>query len=34
MVNYLKDMGEYNALAAEHSDKLIVIDFTASWCVS
>ncbi len=29
MVKYLEDMAAFNALIA--SDKLVIIDFTASW---
>mmetsp|Transcript_4182 Transcript_4182/g.8684 ORF Transcript_4182/g.8684 Transcript_4182/m.8684 type:complete len:104 (+) Transcript_4182:102-413(+) len=30
MVKYLQDMAAFNALIA--SDKLVIIDFTATWC--
>mmetsp|Transcript_15366 Transcript_15366/g.22608 ORF Transcript_15366/g.22608 Transcript_15366/m.22608 type:complete len:105 (+) Transcript_15366:55-369(+) len=31
MVNYIKNKGEYDTILKE-SSKLVVIDFTASWC--
>ncbi|XP_028403748.1 thioredoxin-like [Dendronephthya gigantea] len=32
MVKYLETQAEFDAFREEHKDKLVVIDFTASWC--
>ena len=31
-VEYLRTKAEYDAAIAASTDKLLVIDFTASWC--
>jgi thioredoxin 1 len=31
-MKYLKTMEDYNAMLEESKDKLIAIDFTATWC--
>ena len=32
MVKVLKTLAEYNEVVAASTDKLLVIDFTATWC--
>jgi thioredoxin 1 len=32
MVKFIANMSEYNALLETSKSKLVVIDFTASWC--
>ncbi|XP_066460475.1 thioredoxin-like [Eleutherodactylus coqui] len=32
MVQYVESVPEYNAIIESGGDKLIVVDFTASWC--
>eukprot|EP00536_Pseudo-nitzschia_multiseries_P015743 jgi/Psemu1/247091/estExt_Genewise1.C_9420020 len=32
MVKYLKSMEDYEAMMQESKTKLVVIDFTATWC--
>ena len=31
MVKYVTDLSEFEALVAASSEKLLVVDFTASW---
>ena len=32
MVEYLKTLADYNKAIEDSAEKLVVIDFTASWC--
>ena len=32
MVKYIKDMTEFNAMLETSKSKLVVVDFTATWC--
>ena len=32
MVNYLKTKAEFEQTLKDAGDKLVVVDFTASWC--
>ncbi|XP_066298276.1 thioredoxin-like [Branchiostoma lanceolatum] len=32
MVKFIETKAEFDALVADNKDKLIVVDFTASWC--
>ncbi|XP_068611750.1 thioredoxin-like [Brachionichthys hirsutus] len=32
MVREVKNLGEFKALLKDAGDKLVVVDFTASWC--
>ena len=32
MVRYIDDMEEFNQLTTSENNKLVVVDFTASWC--
>mmetsp|Transcript_29131 Transcript_29131/g.45272 ORF Transcript_29131/g.45272 Transcript_29131/m.45272 type:complete len:106 (+) Transcript_29131:112-429(+) len=32
MVKYVESLDEFNALVAASTEKLLVVDFTASWC--
>ena len=32
MVKYIKNMDEFNAMLETSKSKLVVVDFTATWC--
>jgi thiol:disulfide interchange protein len=32
MVKFIKNMDEFNAMLETSKSKLVVVDFTASWC--